>query len=288
MPTLALFAVLLAAAAHATWNYFAKSAAASKHFVWLYSTGSLLLYAPVVGWVLFVERPQLTGLHALAMLGTGVLHLGYSICLQAGYRTSDLSLVYPIARGSGPLLSFIAATIVLNERATWLSALGLVLIVTGILLIAGFTHRTHKAPKLGVLYGLLSGVFIAGYTVNDGWAVKVLLLSPFLIDFTGSLSRSVVLGPFAWRDRVRVKQELKTYLWPVTVVSVLGPVGYILVLFAMRVAPVSHVAPARELATLLGAYLGSRVLKEESAPQRIAGAACIVGGVVSLAFASPA
>jgi drug/metabolite transporter (DMT)-like permease len=124
--------------------------------------------------------------------------------------------------------------------------------------------------------------------VNDGWAVKVLLLSPFLVDFTGSLSRSVALAPFAWRDRLRVKEELRTYLRPVMVVAVLGPIGYLLVLFAMRYAPVSHVAPARELATLLGAYLGSRVLKEKSAPQRIAGAACIVGGVISLAFASPA
>jgi drug/metabolite transporter (DMT)-like permease len=72
---------------------------------------------------------------------------------------------------------------------------------------------------------------------------------------------------------------------PAAVVSVLGPLGYILVLFAMKIAPISHVAPARELATLIGAYLGARLLKEKAAPSRIAGAACIVAGVVSLAFA---
>jgi drug/metabolite transporter (DMT)-like permease len=65
----------------------------------------------------------------------------------------------------------------------------------------------------------------------------------------------------------------------------LGPLGYILVLFAMRVAPVSHVAPARELATLAGTYFGSRLLSEKSAPQRLVGAGCIVVGVLSLAFA---
>jgi drug/metabolite transporter (DMT)-like permease len=71
----------------------------------------------------------------------------------------------------------------------------------------------------------------------------------------------------------------------VIVVSVLGPLGYILVLFAMKLAPISHVAPARELATLIGTYFGARLLKEKAAPARLAGALCIVVGVVSLAFA---
>ena len=101
-------------------------------------------------------------------------------------------------------------------------------------------------------------MFIAAYTVNDGWAVKVLLMSPFLVDFTGNFVRMLVLTPFAWRDRARVAQEARTFATPVAVVSVFGPLGYVLVLFAMRMAPVSHVAPARELATLVGAYLGSR------------------------------
>jgi drug/metabolite transporter (DMT)-like permease len=68
---------------------------------------------------------------------------------------------------------------------------------------------------------------------------------------------------------------------------VLGPLGYVLVLYAMGYAPVSHVAPARELATLVGAYFGSRLLRERSAPERLVGAALIVVGVVSLAFARP-
>jgi drug/metabolite transporter (DMT)-like permease len=71
----------------------------------------------------------------------------------------------------------------------------------------------------------------------------------------------------------------------VAIVSVLGPLGYILVLFAMQIAPISHVAPARELSTLIGAYFGARVLKEKAAPSRLIGATCIVAGVVSLAFA---
>jgi drug/metabolite transporter (DMT)-like permease len=80
---------------------------------------------------------------------------------------------------------------------------------------------------------------------------------------------------------------MRDFARPVTIVSVLGPLGYILVLFAMQIAPISHVAPARELATLIGTYFGARMLKEKAAPMRLIGAGCIVAGVISLAFASP-
>ena len=285
MPALALIAVLLAAVTHSTWNLYAKKAAGSRHFVWLYSVGSIVLYLPIIAWIMVYERPHLGPIEYLALTATAVLHTGYSLVLQAGYRTSDLSLVYPIARGSGPLLSFVGATILLGERPTVLAGLGLALIVAGILLVAGLTREPHRAPKAGIFFGLLTGLFIAGYTVNDGWSVKSLGLSPFIIDFSGNLIRVVVLTPLALRDLPGVAREARVYAKPAAVVGVLGPLGYILVLFAMRIAPISHVAPARELSTLVGTYFGSRLLQEKSIPARLAGAVCIVVGVVSLAFA---
>jgi drug/metabolite transporter (DMT)-like permease len=285
MPAFALIAVLLAALTHSTWNLYAKKAAGSRHFVWLYSVGSIVLYLPVIAWIMVYQRPHFGPIECLALTATAVLHTGYSLVLQAGYRTSDLSLVYPIARGSGPLLSFVGATLLLGERPTLLAGLGLVLIVAGILLVAGLTREPHRAPKAGILFGLLTGLFIAGYTVNDGWSVKALALSPFIIDFSGNLIRVVVLTPLALRDLPEVAREARVYAKPAAVVAVLGPLGYILVLFAMRIAPISHVAPARELSTLVGTYFGSRLLREKAVPARLAGAVCIVVGVVSLAFA---
>ena len=182
------------------------------------------------------------------------------------------------------MLSFVGAVLLLGEQPSTLSALGMVLIVAGILLVAGLTREPHRAPK-GIFFGLFTGVFIASYTLNDGWAVKALAISPFIVDFTGNLVRIVVLSPFAWRDRAKSVREAREYAGPAAVVSVLGPIGYILVLFAMRIAPMSHIAPARELATLAGAYLGSKLLSERTTPERIIGAVCIVVGVVSLSFA---
>ena len=285
MPLFALIAVLLASATHATWNLFAKRAAGSRHFVWMYSLGSVALYLPIVLWIVLEDPPNWGRHQWLALCGTSVFHLCYSLSLQAGYRASDLSLVYPLARGSGPLLSFAGAVLFLGERLTWLAALGLASVVCGIALVAGLIRQPHRAPRAGVFFGLLTGAFIASYTLNDGWAVKELGMSPIFIDFTGNLVRVVVLTPFALRASSTIRPEVRKYGTAAAVVSVLGPLGYILVLYAMRVAPISHVAPARELATLLGAYFGSRLLREGAVPERLIGAALIVVGVISLAFA---
>src|ERR1051325_10522201 len=220
MPFLALIAVLLAAGTHSTWNLAAKKAAGSRHFVWLYSVGSIVLYTPIIGYIFYAQRPHFGTLECLALTGTSVLHLGYSLLLQAGYRVSDLSLVYPIARGTGPLLSFLAATLLLGEPANSLSVLGVVLIVGGILLVSGLASEPHKAPKAGIAFGLLIGVFIASYTINDGWAVKTLMISPFLIDWTGNILRLFLLGPLALREPAEVMREIREYRTSIFVVAV--------------------------------------------------------------------
>lgn len=276
--------MLLAAVTHATWNLAAKRAAGSRHFVWLYSIGSVVLYAPAVLWIVVYQRPQFETIHWVALLMTGLLHMGYSLLLQAGYRVSDLSLVYPLARGTGPLLAFVAATFILDEPVSAYSVLGVLLVVSGILMVSGLTSEPHKAPRAGIALGLLTGVFIASYTINDGWAVKTLLISPFIIDFSGNLLRIVVLSPRALRDRAELLAEARLYRNPVLIVAVLGPLGYILVLFAMKHAPVGHVAPMRELATLVGTYFGARLLKEQVTPVRLTGAVLIVSGVIALAI----
>ncbi|MDY6982320.1 MAG: DMT family transporter [Pseudomonadota bacterium] len=285
MPALALAAVLLAALTHATWNLAAKRAAGARHFVWMYSLLSVLLYLPIVAWIVYTTQPQFTTLHWAALTATGLLHMAYSLILQAGYRASDLSLVYPLARGSGPLLSFFLAVLLLGEGFNWMSLTGVALVVGGIVLVSGMFNAHHRAPRIGVAYGLATGLFIAAYTVNDGWAVKVLLISPFIVDYSGNLLRVVFLAPRALHDRGALVDEWRRYARPVAIVSVLGPLGYILVLYAMQLAPVSHVAPARELSTLVGTWFGARLLRERAAPSRLAGAACIVAGVVSLALA---
>lgn len=284
MPITALALVLLSACTHAIWNLSAKRAAGCRHFVFLYSAMSVLLYLPIVSWILWSTSPELSTLHWLALLASSVLHLGYSLALQAGYRASDLSLVYPLARGFGPLRSFFLAILLLGEAPGTYSFAGVLLIVAGITLISGVLERRHKSPLQGILWGLCTGSCIAAYTINDGWAVSVLLISPFLVDYAGNLFRALVLAPGVWKDREVAVQEAKSYLRHYATVSVLGPLGYILVLYAMQLAPISHVAPVRELSTLVGTLMGIVLLKERVTVARLLGVVSIVGGVVSLAL----
>jgi drug/metabolite transporter (DMT)-like permease len=285
MPVLALLAVLIAAVVHAIWNVIAKRAVGSHHFVWLYSLASMLIWAPAVGYVLATLGPPQHAAQWLALVATGLLHLGYATALQAGYRSADLSIVYPIARGFGPLLSFIGAVLFLGDPYSRASVAGLLLILAGVALVSGLAGRTRRIDMKGVGWGLLTGTFIAAYTLNDGWAVKSLLVSPLLVDYCGNLVRSAALLPMVLRDRARLRAEAREYFWSAVGVGALAPLGYILVLFAMRIAPVSHVAPARELATLVGTYLGSRILREAVTVPRVIGAVCIVGGIFCLAVA---
>ena len=284
MPPIALCAVLLAALCHAVWNLAAKRAAGARYFVWLYSTVSLLLWTPAVTWLLLHYGQHFGPRHWLALGGTAILHLAYSLCLQAGYRAADLSLVYPIARGTGPLLSFAGAVLLMGERPGPLAIVGLLLIIAGIVLVTNLHRSLHRESLPGVWWGAITGLCIAAYTLNDGWAVKVLAISPLLIDYTGNAFRVLVLSPQALSQWGELAREWRAYRRPVLIVSLLGPLAYMLVLFAMRWAPISHVAPARELATLVGTWFGARLLGEKSAAQRLAGALCIVAGVISLSL----
>ena len=164
--------------------------------------------------------------------------------------------------------------------------------IAGVFLIAGgpglwrASHdpvqrqRVHK----GMVYGLLTGAFIAGYTVVDGYAVKFLLMSPILLDYFGNLLRMVVIAPTVLRDPsaalVLWRQQWKYAVF----VGIVSPVSYVLVLYAMQVAPLSHVAPAREVSMLFAALLGGHLLGEGDRLLRLLGAAFIAVGVMALAL----
>ena len=285
MPLAALLAVLLAACTHASWNLVAKTAARSRHFVWLYSMASLCIWTGPAIWVLVHTHWHRGPQPWLALVATALLHLAYSLALQSGYRAGDLSLVYPIARGTGPLLSFAGAALLLGERPGWIPLIGVLLVASGIALVAELWQPRRQSPRAGISWGLLTGACIASYTLNDGWAVKYLAISPILVDFTGNLFRAIVLARSALTNMTQVRHEVREFGNAALVVGTLGPLGYILVLWAMTMAPISHVAPARELATLVGTYFGSRLLKERIGWSRAAGALCIVLGVICLAAA---
>ena len=147
MSATALALILVAAVAHATWNLFSKqaSAAGASSFVWLMSLAATGLYAPVVAVSVLLSPPRLTLLDWVFMVGTGLLQVGYFLFLQAGYRLGDLSLVYPLGRGSGALLAALAGITLLGERPGPAGITGIVLVVLGVLVL-GAPGRGGDSP----------------------------------------------------------------------------------------------------------------------------------------------
>ncbi len=147
MSVTAIALILIAAVAHASWNLFSKQAATvgTTSFIWLVSMAATVGYAPAAAAVLIVQRPHLTALNWAFMAGTGVLQAGYFLFLQNGYRVGDLSLVYPIGRGTGALLAALAGIALLGERPGPAGLTGIVLIVAGVIVL-GIPARARLAP----------------------------------------------------------------------------------------------------------------------------------------------
>ncbi|MFT7774514.1 EamA family transporter [Roseateles sp.] len=294
MPASALALVLAAALLHAVWNLAAKKWGGGTHFVFSCALGVVVLWLPAVLWVGLDELPRWSMLAWGFVAASAVVHLAYFNCLIAGYRASDLTVVYPVARGSGPLLSALAAVTLLDEHLGVHGALGLAGVVGGILLITmgprligrDMAHDAEAARRrrMGVWWGAATGALIAGYTLLDGYAVKMLAVSPLMLDYFGNVLRVPLQLPTLLRQPHSFWPELRRSWRGVLAVAGLGPLAYILVLMAIREAPLSRVAPAREVSMLFAALLGGQLLGEGERGWRLAGAALIGIGVVSLAL----
>lgn len=287
MTPLALGLVLLAGLFHASWNLLAKRAggASGPAFAWLVNALAALFLTPFAAAVVIFGDARVGALGLVFMVGTGLLHIGYFLSLQAGYAVGDLSFVYPLARGTGPLVASALAVVLLGERATPLTVSGAALIGAGVFLLA-WEPGGPSGPSacLGVAYGLLTGLFIAAYTLWDKYAVSVLLLSPVLYYWAACVVEAALLGPVAARRREAVRALWREHRAESLSVAFLSPLSYLLVLAALVFTPVTHVAPAREVGILIGTAMGGRLLEEGNARRRLLAAAAIVLGVVALAL----
>lgn len=285
-PLLVAVLILGGAVAHAAWNLVVKhSALSGPTFVWLTVVATSVLLLPVAVVAAVLVPPSWPDL-AVAVIVAGFLHVGYFLTLQAGYRAGDVSVVYPLARGTGPLLSVLLAIPLLGESPSVLGLLGAGAVVIGVVVIGLAGGRaTWASARAGVLWGMLVGVFIAGYTLWDARAVTVLAISPILLHAGTNLVEAALLAPLAVRRWSDVRTTLRDHWREVLVVAVLSPLAYLLILFALQLAPVAIVAPAREISVVFVGLAGWLLFREPHPVQRLAGATVVLGGVALLAVA---
>lgn len=289
MSASALILVLAGALCHAIWNIVAKKTGGGLVFVWLFGIVSIVAAAPVAGWVWLTQPQTFDRWMWFAALASGLVHVLYSLVLQKAYRTSDFAVVYPVARGTGPMLSVLAAIVLLGEKPSLLGGIAVIAILTGVFVSAGalglFRNEQRQQRYLGVLWGMLTGAFIASYTILDGWAIKSLGMVPVLFYAVGLVCRTILLAPFALRHADTLQSQWQLHRNAIIVVGVLSPTAYTLVLLAIQMAPVSYVAPVREISMLVGTFFGASLLKETVKPSQIIGAAIMLLGVIGLSLA---
>lgn len=287
MTLASLVLVIVASFVHASWNLLAKRAASvGPVFVFAYNLIACIAYAP---WVLYL---LLNGSIAWTWAGigfvilSGLIHLIYSLCLQRGYQVADLSVVYPVARGTGPVLSTFGAILILQEPPTGSGLLGMGLVVGGIGLIATqgkLSAFRRPGGQAGVRWGAATGGLIASYTIVDGYAVKSLGIAPVVLDWISNLLRFFLLAPLVIAKHREAIDHMRGY-WRIAIgVGLLSPLSYILVLAALVVgAPLSLVAPMREMSMMVGALMGMLILREKVGPWRLAGCGILLAGVILL------
>lgn len=280
----ALVLVVAAAFAHAGWNLHAKrGASAGVAFLVVYSILGTVIYAPFALWQMVTVEMSIGGTEAASILGSVALHTGYMLLLQRGYAAGDLSVVYPVARGLGPVLAIAGAMLVLHERPGLQVLLGALVVCAavaslGIVGRAGSSADGDSSRAFG--YAGATGVAIACYTLWDAHAVSALAIPPLLFSWTGSVVRLAVFAPLVWRHRARLWRVWQEHRRDAVVVAVLAPLAYLFVLIAFTLAPVSQVAPLRELSIVVATAFGARLLGEGRPRVRLAIAGAVLVGVV--------
>lgn len=280
----ALSLVLTAAVLHALWNLAAKQVVVDGVvFVYLYVVGSVVIWLPVaVVWVLVEhERPTLTWVYAGLL--TAAFHIVYQLVLQRGYERGDMNVVYPLARGTGPLVTFVVAVTFLGERPGAVAVAGVLAVLAGVLVIStGGVSRPRGSTRAGVLWGVGTGIAIAAYTLWDNRSVTELDVPPLPYFVLGLLLQLPAMTVILGRRRTQLPAVWAQSKWQILVVAVLSPIAYVLVLRAQQLAPISLVAPARESSIMIGALLSWWVLKEPDPRRRLVGSAVVLVGIAAI------
>lgn len=284
MTAAALGLVLAAAFLHATWNLALKQSTRKLTVSWLGTLAGALLATP--GLLLLPGPLALSPAGWACVVATGLLHALYFLFLSEAYERGELSLVYPLARGSGPLLVALLAPLLLQEVLTPGGATGIGLVVLGVFGLAGGPEPTPpgRSRLLGqwhaphVAMALLTGLTIAGYSLVD--KVGVSLVHPTLYQILMMVLAFLALAPYVLTRQRPSLAFLKAEWRTIAIVGVFSFVAYQLVLFALRLAKVAYVVAAREVSIVFGAALGAAFLGERHGPRRLLAAATVAAGTI--------
>jgi drug/metabolite transporter (DMT)-like permease len=276
METFVFLAVLFAAACHASWNALIKVGLDPLSTTTLISVGSgivALAFSPFVGAPAWAAWPWL--------VASVVIHLVYFASLIESYRTGDLGQVYPIARGSAPLMTAATASTFVGEKLSALGWAGIVALVAGVLLLSARGGRQlAQIDRRAIGFALFTALTICAYSVVDGIGAR-LSANPNGYSVWLFVGIAIVMVPYAlYRDGIDVIPAMHKFWLRGFVGGALQVLSYGIAIWAMTVAPIAIVATLRETSVLFGAVIAVVILKEPLRLARVAAACLIVCGLV--------
>jgi drug/metabolite transporter (DMT)-like permease len=273
-------AVLLAAAMHAVWNAMVK--------VHLDRFVSITLMSAGMGTMALIASPFVTfpqwGVWPF-IIASAIFQQGYKFCLIKAYGAGDLAQVYPLARGSAPLLTTVGALVLINEHPGIWAVFGIALSCAGTILMSLRGGGLEKLNREAIAYAFSTSFFIACYTLADGNGVRMAASAfsyaawLFITDGTISLVVALVL-------RGTAILPVMARSWKIGVgVGGLSAASYGIAMWAMTLAPIGAVAALRESSILFAMIISVVFLHEPLGRWRFVAGVLIVGGVMALRLA---
>lgn len=277
MPITIFLAVLLAALMHASWNLLVKLNL--DRFLSLFLLQSLM---GVMGLVMLVVFAWPAAASLPFALVSGALHTGYNVFLARSYRDGDLSLVYPVARGTAPLLTLLSTWVFAHEHISFTAALGVAVLVGGIWLVAMGRSGSLRLGGSALLFALGTSCFIAAYTVVDGLGGRA---SGAASGYTAVVFILDALFLMAWAVYWRGFEVFRLVApsWRRGLVgATLSAGAYWIVIWAMTLAPIASVAALRETSILFVIAMSARFLNEKLSAARVIGGLMVAAGAIAL------
>ena len=262
---------------HAGGNVFLGRRSEPEAAVALMLLIGVVAFAPVAALTWRVEAEAVPYIVASALL-----ELGYFAFLAAAYRAADVGLVYPVARGSAPVLALLGAVVIMGLSTSAGQIVGVVAVTIGILLVCGVGIADASSDRRGVLLALATAVFIAGYTLVDKEGLEHAGPIPYIELVL--IGPALVYGAFVLRTRggAAIRGEATPRL---VLVALLLFGTYILVLLALREAPAASVSAVRETSVVIATVLAALAAHQPLRPSRVAGASLVALGVALVALA---
>jgi len=286
MSPLVLTVLLLSAAMHTAWNGWMKGSGNKLAYHWAGLIAAIAIYAVPVALTTPLALPRDVW---PILAGSALCEVGYMVCITRAYTRGDMSLVYPMSRGSAPIwiaLGGLAVGVML-PRAGYL---GVGLLVAGIYIVSlpswGNIHRPLRSlAQPGAGWALAAGVCIAGYSSFDKLGVS--RMPPAAYNLWTFIAMVIAAIPAVWllEGPSRVVETVRTERWRVVWGGLFVMGTYFLVLWALARAPASYVTAVRSFSILFGAAWAARVLHERFGAARALGATLAVAGLVVIAVA---